>query len=807
MAAGDIIFEDGTIVSQADLDKLLPLILEKLNSTAKDPGQYPVLDRLEGVTSIPCFNASYDLVRVLVSQLKGNTGSTPEITFNVTSLPYGSTPTVDKTGTAENPTISIGLPKGKDGEKIVWRKTATGIEIKYEEEPDSSYKTLFTFLEVMPDVSDFSEEGIALLQRPATEAATEARNTMTTIQSEADTAIQSANDAAEAAQTAAENVQDGKTPVIEIGTVENGSTAAATLTPAGTDESGNPKSALNLVLPKGKDGEPPVVNYSVLTGQPGTEVQVSQEEAGFTPEGNPIYNVTLTIPRGERGLPGLGSGNVYVDGTGLLAGEKYLFVPSATDSTEGTFVKYEDAPADGKTYGRKDGKWQEVSVGNALDVSFLITAFNNDERTITKAQLNAIIQAYDKNIGVAYSSDTETRIIMPMYLVKESDILYHISLQLNAASQHGVLLSNIAFNINADTLTFEAFLQNIGLDNTGTGNKFLSDNGRYETISASVQEAPKDGKQYARKDGAWSDVSAVAILEATGDGSRFLSNDGSYKSTPKGAYLIDVDITETIQLLTVEQQLAFYGKTYTKPTNDNIVELLGGADGIREMCEKLNQKNGVVGIIPTQVLAYYPSYCVLDYLTMCSIPSAALTETGMYPTSPGDGDAFGMLGGYWFHNGKQPFYGTFEITIENFNTAGQTATYQHGLKNLKDTIGLASNEDGLMSIADKTKLNRLRSYVNSSGLSRLGYDWENIYVNLSANDSLSLVDSAFNTSNNGRSITIYVYCSASCTITIPTTGNYVSMCGSSYTCPAGKWVEFSLTCIEGKWHIALLEQE
>lgn len=784
MATGDIIFQDGTVLTPADIEKLLPLIQEKISSTAKDAGQYPVSDRLESTTSIPCFDASYNLVRVPVSQLKGNTGSTPEITFNVTSLPYGSTPTVDKTGTAENPTISIGLPKGKDGEKIVWRKTATGIEIKYEEEPDSSYKTLFTFFEVMPDVSDFSKEGIALLQRPATEAATEARNTMTTIQSEADAAIQSANDAAEVAQTAAENVQDGKTPVIEIGTVENGGTAAATLTPAGTDESGNPKSALNLVLPKGKDGEPPVVNYSVLTGQPGTEVQVSQEESGFTPEGNPIYNVTLTIPRGERGLPGLGNGNVYVDGTGLLAGEKYLFVPSATDSTEGTFVKYEDAPVDGKTYGRKDGKWSEVKVENALDISWLYDIVNNSESlTISQTQLDLIVNAYNNGFTAAYASDDIGGHIIPMYIVKETDPnVYHICLQMNAASENELGIAVNVFNIYSDTLTVELVNNAITLSTAGSGDKFLSDRGEYKPIAIPVHEAPKDGKIYGRKDGAWSETSlpiaSPTILGGVKTGDN-ITNDKGTISITKDNVVSALDYTPVAPEAGKGLFSGKYDDLANKPnTISNPINIAANTD-----LDTLKEPGFYV--CPTIAVAATLTHCpTTDAFAMIVVRNNGITQRIITHRI----DASVRI---YFRNAD--YTNAFGVWQREFSTADMplaSATY-----------------NGFMSTQDKVKLDRVRSYTNSSGLSSLGYDWENIYVNLSANASLSLVDSAFNTSNNGRSITIYVYCSASCTITIPTTGNYVSMCGSSYTCPAGKWVEFNLTCIEGKWHIAKLEQE
>nr|DAX75733.1 MAG TPA: collagen triple helix repeat protein [Caudoviricetes sp.] len=103
------------------------------------------------------------------------------------------------------------------------------------------------------------------------------------------------------------------------------------------------------------------------------------------------------------------------------------------------------------------------------------------------------------------------------------------------------------------------------------------------------------------------------------------------------------------------------------------------------------------------------------------------------------------------------------------------------------------------------KVERLHNYTTATTVAGLNVNYEEIYVTLSANASLSA--SATGSTYNGRTITAYVYCSSARTITIPTSGSYISMCGSSYTCPAGKWVEFNLKCINGIWHIAKLEQE
>lgn len=145
--------------------------------------------------------------------------------------------------------------------------------------------------------------------------------------------------------------------------------------------------------------------------------------------------------------------------------------------------------------------------------------------------------------------------------------------------------------------------------------------------------------------------------------------------------------------------------------------------------------------------------------------------------------------------------GTLTINGTAFNgSANVNITTPDTKYDLATTYG-----NGLMSFGDKKKLNQLESYITYSKVSLLDPEYSNIYVTLNANDTLGMAD--YGTKLNGRTVTVFVYCSSARTITIPTSGNYVSMCGSSYTCPAGKWVEFNLTCIDGKWHIAKLEQE
>ena len=121
------------------------------------------------------------------------------------------------------------------------------------------------------------------------------------------------------------------------------------------------------------------------------------------------------------------------------------------------------------------------------------------------------------------------------------------------------------------------------------------------------------------------------------------------------------------------------------------------------------------------------------------------------------------------------------------------------------SITLKANGSGDKVLCDNGKYIPIESYTTATTVASLDVNYKTIYVTLSANASLSA--SGTGTAYNGRSITAYVYTSSSVTITIPTSGNYVSMCGSSFTTTEGGWVEFSLVCVNGVWHIAKLEAE
>lgn len=197
-----------------------------------------------------------------------------------------------------------------------------------------------------------------------------------------------------------EDGNDGKTVQLQIGDVAKGDTPSATLTPDGTDTSGNPVYKLNLVLPKGdkgNDGKTPVFETgTVTTGNPGTAASATVEFVGTTAEGYPLYKINLTLPRGQQGLPGEGSGNVSASGTGLIIGRKYLFVPDSDGSTSGSFIEYVPQEQVQPDWNATEGKG---AILNKPTIPSKVSELTNDSGYTTSTAVTELLTGYVQKVA------------------------------------------------------------------------------------------------------------------------------------------------------------------------------------------------------------------------------------------------------------------------------------------------------------------------------------------------------------------------------------------------------------------------
>jgi microcystin-dependent protein len=115
-------------------------------------------------------------------------------------------------------------------------------------------------------------------------------------------------------------VSGGGSVSLDIGTVTEGSSAAASIT---EDSSGY---HLNLTIPKGSDGVTPTLQMgTVTTGAAGTSASATMTKSGNT------YTINLTIPRGNTGSTG-STGPTGPAGAGIVAGTIMAYGGSGTPS-------------------------------------------------------------------------------------------------------------------------------------------------------------------------------------------------------------------------------------------------------------------------------------------------------------------------------------------------------------------------------------------------------------------------------------------------------------------------------------------
>lgn len=322
-------------------------------------------------------------------------------------------------------------------------------------------------------------------------------------------------------------------------------------------------------------------------------------------------------------------------------------------------------------------------------------------------------------------------------------------------------------------------LKSIILENLGDGTKALMDDGTYKAIGASSAQyldlSPlfdAEGNPVntvtdeflAQVEAALVNHAGIAVIEGKATSMSILSDETTYNIIAKIfiiGNILSMELNNDIQLIIYNFRIAKADKSVLIGISVN--ELTNTGDGTKFKADDGTYKE-VGG----------------DY----QLPSATDSALG------------GIKIGYVASEKNYP------VQLDGSDKAYVNVPWT----DTNTTYDLATTStNGLMSSTDKTKLDKVDSYVTASSISNLDVTKKVIYVALTANGSLSANNAG--AAYNGQSFSVKIYCSAARTITIPTSGNYVSMCGSSYTCPAGKRVEFHFEGINGQWWIAKLEQQ
>ena len=174
-------------------------------------------------------------------------------------------------------------------------------------------------------------------------------------------------------------------------------------------------------------------------------------------------------------VPKSGSGNDIYD--------EYIFIdgkPEHIGSTQVDLSNYvQEAPKDGKTYGRNNGAWSEIVASNQyLDVATLCPEENG---TLSDENYQKVVDAVNKGITTA-RIETNPDGFGPITINNSTEI-YGITTNILAVdpSDRSIWLTIIAIIINKSDKTYTLVSNRQSLQNTGSGTKYLSNNGQYRT--------------------------------------------------------------------------------------------------------------------------------------------------------------------------------------------------------------------------------------------------------------------------------------------------------------------------------------
>lgn len=166
-----------------------------------------------------------------------------------------------------------------------------------------------------------------------------------------------------------------------------------------------------------------------------------------------------------------------------------------------------------------------------------------------------------------------------------------------------------------------------------------------------------------------------------------------FKSNVSGGsgsvYNLDIDVSGLISSIDSNLQTIIFGKTYIAPTSDNIVELLGGNDGIRELCGKLALSQTPI-IVTAPFLAYVYPTRLISSAVMFAIENP---DGSGYLSSLVDGCNINIGIRFFAYLGSAAAV-SVDIVIKNFNTSTQSATYTF------DSSSIGQSSSGSTEVLD-----------------------------------------------------------------------------------------------------------
>lgn len=494
MAAGDIILSDGTTITPEDLQKIAAAVEDLIASTAKDPGQYEEVSSLTGVSSLPAFQvlgSTYKLVRVALSVLKGVDGREVFLQVNQdkTYIQWRYTD-----GNWQN-LVALSDLKGTAGDTPVFRTGSTGIEWKYTSEEDTAYRVLVPYDDLKLKFSDLTSEQKDELKLHFSDLTEEDKAELKGEK----------GDIGPQGLRGEQGIQGETGPQGPIG--ETG--PQGPIGPKGEQgvkgDKGDTGSGFKVLgyFSTQEELESAIVSpqagdaYGVGTGAP-YDIYIYDAINSVWKNNGPLQGAQGPKgdkgdtgpqgPQGERGdigpqgLQGIQGDPGPQGPTGEQGpkGDKGDRGPEGPQGPAGEDAAITvDAPKDGKTYGRNNGAWSEIVASNQyLDVA---TLFPKENGTLSDENYQKVVDAVNKGITTA-RIETNPDGFGPITINNSTEI-YGITTNILAVdpSDRSIWLTIIAIIINKSDKTYTLVSNRQSLQNTGSGTKYLSDNGEYLT--------------------------------------------------------------------------------------------------------------------------------------------------------------------------------------------------------------------------------------------------------------------------------------------------------------------------------------
>ena len=494
MAAGDIILSDGTTITPEDLQKIAAAVEDFIASTAKDPGQYEEVSSLTGVSSLPAFQvlgSTYKLVRVALSVLKGVDGREVFLQVNQdkTYIQWRYTD-----GNWQN-LVALSDLKGTAGDTPVFRTGSTGIEWKYTSEEDTAYRVLvpyddlkLKFSDLTPEqkdelklhFSDLTEEDKAELKGEKGDIGPQGLRGEQGIQGETGPQgpIGETGPQGPVGPKGEQGVKGDK------GDTGSGFKVLGYFSTQEELESGIVSPQAGDAYGVGKGAPYDIYIYDAINSVwknngPLQGAQGPKGDKGDTGPQGPQGERGDIGPQGLQGIQG-DPGPQGPTGEQGPKGDKGDRGPEGPQGPAGEDAAITvDAPKDGKTYGRNNGAWSEIVASNQyLDVA---TLFPEENGTLSDENYQKVVDAVNKGITTA-RIETDPDGFGPITINNSTEI-YGITTNILAVDpgDRSIWLTIIAIIINKSDKTYTLVSNRQSLQNTGSGTKYLSDNGEYLT--------------------------------------------------------------------------------------------------------------------------------------------------------------------------------------------------------------------------------------------------------------------------------------------------------------------------------------